>query len=176
MKAISERDIRAIKIGVLGLALIGLYFLAMPWLSDWQTLRLNLASDRERLDRVAVDEEGALPAEQLRLMSIVPKLETPADEKTQGTKFRDAFTQQLQKVGIRARSLQYLAAKKLAGSGYKTLRLQGRGRCELGQMLNLLGSLNENPYFVGVEELDLKPTPQNRNEMEYSITVSTFAK
>jgi hypothetical protein len=106
----------------------------------------------------------------------VPKVEMPADEKTQGTKFRDEFTGQLQKAGIRARSLQYLAAKKIVGAGYRTLRLQGRGRCELGQMLNLLGSLNENPYFVGVEELEMKPDARNRNELEFSITVSTFAK
>jgi hypothetical protein len=176
MKAFNERDIRAIKIGVVGLAAIGLYFLAGPWLSEWQKLRVEIASGQERLDRVAVDGEGTLPAEQLRLMSAVPKVEIPADEKTQGTKFRDAFTQQLQKAGIRARSLQDLAAKKIAGAGYKTLRLQVRGRCELGQMLNLLGSLNENPYFVGVEELDMKPDARNRNEVEFSITVSTFAK
>jgi hypothetical protein len=176
MKAISERDIRAIKIGAAGLALIGLYFLAGPWLSEWQGLRADLAAARERLDRVAVDGEGTLPAEQLKLMSAVPKLEMPADEKTQSTKFRDAFTQQLQKAGIRARSLQYLAAKKIAGAGYRTLRLQGRGRCDFSQMLNLLGSLNENPYFVGVEELDLKPDARNRNEVEFSMTVSTFAK
>ncbi len=176
MKAFNERDIRAIKIGVAGLAAIGLYFLVGPWLSDWQMLRADLASARERLERVAVDEEGALPAEQLRLMSAVPKVEPPADEKTQGTRFRDAFTQQLQKAGIRGRSLQDLAAKKIAGVGYKTLRLQVRGRCEWNQMLNLLGSLNENPYFVGVEELDLKPDTRNRNDLEFSITVSTFAK
>jgi len=176
MKAINERDIRAIKIGVAGLAAIGLYFLAGPWLSDWQMLRAEIAAGKERLDRVAVDGEGTLPAEQLKLMTAVPKVEMPVDEKTQGTKFRDQFTQQLQKAGIRARSLQYLAAKKIAGAGYRTLRLQGRGRCELGQMLNLLGSLNENPYFVGVEELEMKPDARNRNELEYSITVSTFAK
>lgn len=176
MKAINERDIRAIKIGAAGLAVIGLYFLAGPWLNDWQVLRADLASARQRLDRVAADGEGTLPAEQLRLISAVPKVEMPVDEKTQGTKFRDEFTQQLQKAGIRARSLQYLAAKKISGVGYRTLRLQGRGRCELPQMLNLLGALNENPYFVGVEELELKPDARNRNELEFSITVSTFAK
>lgn len=176
MKAINERDIRAIKIGVAGLAAIGLYFLAGPWFNDWQMLRTDLALARERLDRVAVDESGTLPAEQLKLMAAVPKVEMPADEKTQGTRFRDQFTQQLQKAGIRARSLQYLAAKKIGGVNYRTLRLQGRGRCELPQMLNLLGALNENPYFVGVEELDLKPDARNRNELEFSITVSTFAK
>ncbi|NLH15604.1 MAG: hypothetical protein GX455_03390 [Phycisphaerae bacterium] len=176
MKAFNERDLRAIKIGVAGLVLIGLYFLAGPWVSEWQMLRADLAAARQRLDRVAVDGEGSLPAEQLQLMSAVPKIEMPADEKTQGTKFRDTFTQQLQKAGIRARSLQYLAAKKLAGVGYRTLRLQSRGRCQQQQMLNLLGSLNENPYFVGVEELDLKPDARNRNELEFTITVSTFAK
>jgi hypothetical protein len=176
MKAINERDVRAIKIGVAGLALIGMYFLIGPWLSDWQEIRDELKLGQAQLAKVAIDEEGNLPAEQLRLLNAVPKLEMPADEKTQGTKFRDAFTQQLQKAGIRARSLQDLAAKKIAGAGTKTLRLQVRGRCEWQQMLTLLGSLNENPYFVGVEELDLKPDQRNRNEMEFSITVSSFAK
>jgi len=175
MKAFNERDIRAIKFGVAGLVLIGLYFLVGPWVSSWKVLRADVKLARETLQQVAVDGEGNLPAEQLRLMSAVPKIEMPADEKTQGTKFRDTFTQQLQKAGIRARSLQDLPAKKI-GVGYRTLRLQARGRCELPQMLNLLGSLNENPYFVGVEELDMKPGTQNRNELEFTITVSTFVK
>ena len=46
MKAINERDIRAIKIGVAGLAAIGLYFLAGPWLNNWQMLRADLAAAR----------------------------------------------------------------------------------------------------------------------------------
>lgn len=176
MKAMNERDIRAIKFGAVGAAVIGVYLLAGPWLTGWQIARNEKEEALKDLNRVAVDSSGSLPAEQLRLMSAVPKLEMPVDEKTQGDRFREAFNQQLQKAGIKPKSMQYLAAKKQSKGGHRTLRLQCRARCETTNVLTLLESLNGNPYFVGVEELEMKPDTRNRNEVDLTITVSTFAK
>ncbi len=176
MKAMNERDLRAIKIGAVGAVAIVAYLLAGPWLNRWQIVRAEKELALQKLNRVAVDSAGALPAEQLKLISAVPKLEMPADEKTQGDRFRETFNQQLQKAGIKPKSMQYLAAKKQALGGYRTLRLQCRARCETNQVLTLLESLNENPYFVGVEGLEMKPDARNRNEVDLTLTVSTFSK
>ena len=60
--------------------------------------------------------------------------------------------------------------------GYKCLQLQSKGECEFGQLVDLLTALNSNPYFVGVEAVTLKCDPKDRNKMDVTLTVSTYAK
>ena len=50
------------------------------------------------------------------------------------------------------------------------------GKCKFAQILDLLASLKENPYLVGIEEMRIKCDTKNRQEIELDLTVSTFAK
>jgi hypothetical protein len=43
-------------------------------------------------------------------------------------------------------------------------------------VLDLLARLNENPYLIGIEEFKIKVDPKKRHEVEFDLTVSTFAK
>ena len=167
---LSQRDKRALKLGIAGVVLIPLFFLyVLPWFEDWQQVRKQLSAQRQKLKKItAVDS---------RLISQVPRLSIPREEKMQGTLFRDEFAQQLKQAGIKAKSVQLIASRKERTiSGYKCLQLQCKGECQFGQLVDLLAALNGNPYFVGVDAVTLKCDPKDRNKMDITLTVSTYAK
>ena len=170
LNRLSERDKRALKLAIAGVVLIPVFFLyGFPWIEDWRSVSRQLSARREKLKSItAVDS---------RFFSVVPRLEIPRDEKVQGPLFRDEFSRQLKKSGINAKSVQFLSSKRDSRvSGYKNLLLQCRGRCGFEQVVDLLASLNGNPYFVGVEALTLKCDDKDRKKMEFVLTVSTYAK
>ncbi|MCK5172459.1 MAG: hypothetical protein KAR47_03660, partial [Planctomycetes bacterium] len=120
---------------------------------------------------------GKVSAKQASLIARVPVFEMPKSEEPQRTAFRDAFNTQLKKAGIKIKSLKSLPVKRTAlTGGYKKLMLQCSGQCGFSQVLNLLASLNSNPYFVGIEDIEMKVDSRNRNSMEVTLTVSTFVK
>ena len=47
---------------------------------------------------------------------------------------------------------------------------------EYSQVLDLIVALVENPYFVGIEQLDMKFNQKDRKEMDLVLVVSTFVK
>ncbi|MHC5059809.1 MAG: GspMb/PilO family protein [Planctomycetota bacterium] len=174
---LSERDKRTLKLGAAGVVLILAYaFVIDPWVNDWLATRSALKVERAKLDSIAPGNSG-MAARQAGLASIVPKFKMPQSENVQGPLFRGKFNEQLKKAGVNVSSLQFLrTAKSKQTSGYKTLRIQGRGKCKFEQLLNLLVGLNDNPCLVGVEELQLKCDTKNREQMDIVLTVSTFVK
>jgi len=95
----------------------------------------------------------------------------------QGPLFRGKFNEQLKKAGINVTSLQFLrSTRSKQASGYNTLRLQCRGKCKFNQMLDLLAGLNDNPYLVGIEELQVKCDTKKREQLDIVLTVSTSVK
>ncbi|MBN1817357.1 MAG: hypothetical protein JW828_08345 [Sedimentisphaerales bacterium] len=174
---LSQRDRRAVLWGSLAIALIVIYLFAGEWLSDWQMTRSDLKEMRIQLKAIEQQAAGKPTARQIAAMTAVPKFEMPVKEEEQLVLFRNEFNEQIKRAGIKAKSLDYLASKKIAGvGGYKTLRLQCKSRCNLSQVLDLLGNLNSNPYLVGVEEIQIRPDQRNRQEVDLILTVSTFAK
>lgn len=167
---LKQRDKRALKLGIFGVLLIPVFFLCIvPWFEDWSRVRKQLTARRRMMKKITdVDS---------RLFSIVPKFSIPRDEKSQGTLFRDEFSKQLKQAGINAKSLQLVSsAKQQRVSGYKCLQLQCRGECRFEQVMDLLAALNGNPYFVAVEAITLKCDAKDRNKMDVTLTVSTYAK
>ena len=73
---------------------------------------------------------------------------------------------------------QYLSSKgkNQPGLDVKLLQLQCRAKCQMPQALDLLAVLEENPHYVAIEELKLECGPQNRQEMEITLAVSTFCQ
>ena len=177
IEKLSEKDKRTLKRGCSAIAIILLTFLVIfPWAEDWRSCRAALAVERAKLESITAGGEK-LSAKQEGLFSIVPVFEMPKTEKDQEQLFRGKFNEQLKKAGIKIKSLQSIAATKSRQSGSrKMLKLQCQGKCNFNQAMDLLAALNENPYFVGVENLQLTCDAKNRNEINLLLTVSTFVK
>ena len=173
-RRLSQRDKRAAQFGAVAVVAIVAYFFAAPWFSDWQTTRTQLQRCREQLEAIGAGRSARAAMTQQGLATVVPKFEMPQAEAKQTVLFRNEFNRQLKQAGINAKSLQYMAAKKLSTGGYKTLRLQCKARCNLQQVLDLLAGLNENAYLVGIEELQIKPDARERQNVDLVLTVSTF--
>jgi len=175
---LSERDKRALKWCVAGVAVILAYVLVIgPWFDDWRIIRSSLAGKRAGFDNAVAKAGAVSAAKQAGLVSIVPTLEMPQVEAMQKPLLRDRFNEQLKKAGISIKSMQFLPVMRSKyGGGYKKLRLQCRGKCRLNQLWDLLAGLNGNPYLVGIEELEFKCDEKNRQEIELALTVSTFVK
>jgi hypothetical protein len=174
---LSEQDKRTLKLGGAGIVLILAYaFVVGPWVDDWILARSALKTEQARCDSIAPTSES-LAAKQAGLVSVVPNLEMPEAESVQAPLFRGRFNEQLKKAGISVTNLQFLqSARSKQAGGYKSLRLQCRGKGKFAQVLDLLAGLNDNPYLVGVEELQLKCDTKKREQMDIVLTVSTFVK
>jgi len=173
---LSEPEKRTLKLGAAGLVVILAYaFVIDPWVGDWLSTRSALKTERAKLDSI-VPKSSGLAAKQAGLLSVVPELEMPKAESVQGPLFRGRFNEQLKKAGINVTSLQFLQSASKQSSGYKSLRLQCRGKGKFAQVLDLLAGLGDNLYLVGVEELHLKCDTKKREQMDIVITVSTFVK
>ncbi len=143
----------------------------------WSQARATLAAAQRKLSDVETDRNR-----QAALAALVPVFEAPQVEDKQKFLFRDKLHEQLKKAGINTEPLQFLPARKPRGASYKVLKIKCKGKCKLGQLLDFLANLKENPYLVGVEELriqcDMKEPPEKRKdkEIEIDLTVSTFVK
>jgi hypothetical protein len=56
------------------------------------------------------------------------------------------------------------------------MRFQYTGKCKFEQVIDLLSHLNENPYLVAVEEIEMKCDPKKRQEMDLNLIVSSFVR
>ena len=168
---LSEKDIRALKLGAISAVAIVLFLIGSKWDEHWDQARTEGQILKSKLDEIDMDE-----AKRRGLMAIVPTFKMPAGEEEQQFLFRDEFNNQLKKAGIRNDPLQIIPKARSSVSGYKSLHLSCTAKCRFSQVLDLLARLNENPYLVGVEEFRLKIDPKKRSEVELNITVSTFTK
>ena len=168
---LSERDIRAVKLGVVGTVAIVLFLAGSDWLEHWGQIRIEGSVLKSKLKTIDVDE-----TKQRGLLALVPAFEKPAGKEEQQFLFRDAFNKQLKDAGIKNEPLQIQANRRSPLTGYKSLHLVCKARCKFSQALDLLAKLNENPYLVGVEEFKIKVDPKKRAEVDLDLTVSTLTK
>ena len=166
------RNRRAMSIGLAAAGLILLYHFAIdPWLGHWEQVRAELTIHRQKIEMLQPRHEAAGPA--------IPAFAMPEKEDRQRLEFEREFNEQLQKAGLQITAMpQYLSSQGKAqpGLGVKLLQMQCRGKCNLAQALDLLAALEENPYYVAVEEFKLECGQQNRQEMELTLAVSTFCQ
>lgn len=173
MKKLSQKDIRALKIGAVAVIVVFLIAFAMTWFEHWLKVRKELTGRQVTLKTINPTE-----TKNIGLLSTVPVFEMPQFEKEQKFLFRDKLKEHLKKIGIKTKPLQILATKKSsAPAGYKLLLLKCTAdKCKFDQILDLLAVLKENPYLVGIEELKIKCDPKKREEFKLDLTVSTFVK
>ena len=168
---LSEKDIRALKLGAVSAAAVVLFLLGMKWYDHWHLARIDGQTLRAKLSDIDMNE-----TKRRGLMAIVPTFKMPAEEEEQQFLFREEFSNQLKKAGIKNDPLKILSNKRSPLSGYKSLHLVCTAKCRFSQVLDLLAKLNENPYLVGIEEFRLKIDPKKRSEVQLNMTVSTFTK
>ncbi len=168
---LSEKDMRALKLGVLSAVAIGLFLFGSAWFEHWEQVRIEGSVLKSKLKTIDVDE-----AKQRGLLALVPTFEKPLGQEEQQFLFRDAFNKQLKEAGIKNEPLQIQANRRSPLTGYKSLHLVCKAKCRFSQALDLLAKLNENPYLVGIEEFKIKVDPKKRAEVELDLTVSTFTE
>ncbi len=171
MIKLSEKDIRALKLGAIGIAAILLFVIGSKWYEHWDKTRTDVKVLKAKLKDIDISE-----TKRKGLTALVPSFEMPVAEEEQQFLFRDKFNEQLKKAGIKNDPLKIIPNRKAPISGYKSLHLSCTAKCKFSQALDLLAKLNENPYLVGVEEFRMKIDPKKRSEVELNITVSTFTK
>ncbi len=168
---LNEKDVRAVKMGVLATIAIALFMFGSRWLEHWEKVRIEGSVLKSKLNTIDVGE-----AKQRGLLALVPAFEEPLEQEEQQFLFRDAFNKQLKDAGIKNEPLQIQANRRSPLTGYKSLHLVCKAKCKFSQALDLLAKLNENPYLVGIEEFKIKVDPKKRTEVELNVTVSTFTK
>jgi hypothetical protein len=168
---LSQREKRTIKIGAVCAVVILVVMFGTKWFDHWNQIKTSLTQMKVKLDVVDVGK-----AKQAGLMSIVPTFEMPESEEKQIFLFRNKLNEQLKKAGIKSEPLQTLPVGRSQQAGYKLLRLKSTGKAKFGQVLDLLATLKENPYLVGIEEMRIQCDPKKREEVELELTVSTFVK
>jgi len=167
---LSEKDIRAIKIGAVAAVIIAVLMFGSALNDRWKKAKTKGSELYAKLDAIDVDQ-----IKQAGLMSIVPVIEMPKIEEEQKFLFRDKLSEQFKRAGIRNKPLQIQAGRKSPQAGYKLLLVKCNATCRFSQVLDLLARLNENPYLVGIEEIKIKCDPKKKGEVELNLVVSTFA-
>jgi hypothetical protein len=169
----SQSDIRALKLGAIGVVAVLAFVFGSKGLDNWSQVRTDLKQKKLVMKKVNVPKhkrEG--------LWSIVPVFEMPVEIQEQKHLFREKVFEQLSKAGIKSGPLQYQKTSRLRKkTGQKSARLECRkAKCKFGQTLNLLATLKENPYLAGIEEFKISCDPKKRQEFEMDLVVTTYIK
>jgi hypothetical protein len=171
LNKLSQKDIRALKMGAVGVVAILILVLALEGHQRWNQARQLSMTLEQQLDDIDLNK-----AKRSGLTSIVPVFKMPVEKETQRFLFRDLLNEQLRDARINSQPIQEVPGGKSPVAGYELLRLKCSGKCGFGQILNLLADLKNNPYLVGIEEMRIKVDPKNQQQVEFDLTVSTLVK
>jgi hypothetical protein len=180
MRKLNEREKRMVLIGVVAVVAMVVFGYGTKGLDRWNNSRSSAALAKRKLSDVETDK-----AKLAGLLSLVPVFETPQTEEKQASLFREKLHEQLKKAGINPEPLTLVPSNKkvsVGGVSYRPLKIKCKAKCKLDQVLDFLAGLKENPYFVGVEELqircDTKEPPEKRKDKtaDVDLVVSTFVK
>lgn len=178
-RKLNERERRLLLIGAAAAVAILVFAYGTKGLGRWSKSRDSLTAAKRKLGEVETDK-----AKLAGLLALVPVFEKPEPEEKQKSLFREKLYEQLKKAGINPEPPQPILSKKMniGGTAYRVLKVKCKAKCKLDQLLDFLAGLKENPYFVGVEELqircDTKEPPEKRKEkdVEVDLVVSTFVR
>ena len=173
MLKLSEKDAKTLKLGGIGVAAILIFYVALSGFDYWAQKRQSYKALDQQLKNLDIDKRRYSG-----LLSIVPVFEIPKDKEEQKIRLREEMVQQFEDARITGQPWLEVSGKTspLEKEGYKLLSLKSSGSCRLRDMFNLLANLKENPYMVAIEELRIKCDPQNPQQIDFDITVSTFYK
>ncbi len=178
-RKLNEREKRLLLTGVAAAVAILVFAYGTKGLDRWSKSRDSLAAAKRKLGEVETDK-----AKLAGLSALVPVFEKPEPEEKQKSLFREKLYEQLKKAGINPEPPQPILGKKMniGGTAYRVLKVKCKAKCKFDQLLDFLAGLKENPYFVSVEELqircDTKEPPEKRKDkdVEVDLVVSTFVR
>ena len=178
-RKLNEREKRLLLIGAVAAVVILVFAYGTKGLGRWSKSRDSLTAAKRKLSEVETDK-----AKLAGLLAQVPVFEKPEPEEKQKSLFREKLYEQLKKAGINPEPPQPILGKKMniGGTAYRVLKVKCKAKCKFDQVLDFLAGLKENPYFVGVEELqircDTKEPPEKRKDkdVEVDLIVSTFVR
>ncbi len=171
---LNQRDRRAIKLGLFGVAIIVALIFGLDWLGRWMQVRKSLARSKDQFMAVSLSD-----IQREQLLSAVPAFEMPKPAERQQFLFRAELNKQLKEAGIKTKPLKFLPVSSSTVPGYKLLCIQCSGQAELEKILDLFVNLKKNPYLVAVEEFVMKKTDtkdEKSRKFELDLRVSTFVK
>ena len=178
-RKLNEREKRLLLIGAVAAVAILVFAYGTKGLGRWSKSRDSLTAAKRKLGEVETDK-----AKLAGLLAQVPVFEKPEPEEKQKSLFREKLHEQLKKAGINPEPPQPILSKKMnvGGTPYRVLKVKCKAKCKFDQLLDFLADLKENPYCVGVEELqircDTKEPPEKRKDkdVEVDLVVSTFVR
>lgn len=178
-RKLNERERRMLQLGLAAVAITLVFTYGTKGLGQWNKNRTSLAAAKKKLGEVETDK-----AKLAGLLTLVPVFESPEPEEKQKTLFREKLYEQMKKAGINTEPPQPMLGKKTSVGGvtYQVLKIKCKAKCKFDQFLDLLANLKENPYVVGVEELqirfDTKEPPEKRKDkdVDVDLIVSTFVR
>jgi len=172
---LQPREKRILKLLLATALLIGGYLLIEPLLKDYRQVKAESRQLRQTLDAFLSIQDSESPR-QKALVSMVPTFEIPVQAPQQSILFRDKVTQQLQQCGLRPKSVELRQNKSKKTDGFDHWIVECQGPCQYNSMMRFVEELKKNPYYVGFEKLTLKTDSKNRNQMTFTLAVSTYAK
>jgi hypothetical protein len=166
----NEKDKKTIRMGGIGAVVVVVLFIAVQGYGNWNKKTTEYKTMVNQLKTLNVADSA-----RNRALEIVPVFLMPKDEQTQKTLFRNSLEQLFEQLQINTEPWQEVATSKSPiMTGYGALRLRTSGSCRFEQILRLLAELRQNPYLVGIEELHFECNPQNPQQTEFSIQLSTI--
>ncbi len=171
MQKLSNKDIKTLKMGAIGVGLVLVLFLGMKWLEHWKDVRGQIAEIKTKLKAIDIEK-----SRQAGLMSIVPVFEMPQAEEQQTFAFRNKLRDQFKQARINNKPLRVLSTGKTRLGGHKLVRVECSVECQFTQFMDFLAGLNENPYLVGVEEMRIRCDKKKPQNVDVDMTFSTLSK
>jgi hypothetical protein len=174
---LSEKDQKTIKIGAVLMAIILVCGGMNILLSEYSRTSEELDAVKSKFNSVMPNSNGSLTSKQAGLYNIVPVFEIPKKEDIPGETCRKKLMEQLRKAKVNFRDviLQPMSPKKNT-AGFRTRNLHCKGKCSFTQAMDLVASLYENPWFVGIKEFKIECNAKNRSQMDLTLTISTYIK
>ena len=175
---LNAQDRRTVRFGAIAAAAILIYvFVLAPGFARWSDVRSHLRIAESKLASIGLDESVASSAKRKKILAMVPVFETPQVEQKQRLLFEAKVNEQLKAASVQIKNMSFISgSKRDAAAGYKLLRLQCKGSCNFSQIVDFLANLEENPYLVGIEQMRIKCDEKKRDQLEVTLTLSTFAR
>ncbi|MBN1973766.1 MAG: hypothetical protein JW787_09020 [Sedimentisphaerales bacterium] len=171
LEKLNEKDKNTLKMGGIGAIVLVVLVIAYQGFNQ-------RAQKLKELKRLELTYKSLDVSENVhkRIMAAVPIFQMPGNEQNQKTYFRNSLNQKFEQLGITTAPWQEVAGGKthIPPQGYGVLLLRTSGSCRFDNILTLLADLKENPYYVGVEELNIQCDPQNPQQATFIITLSTY--
>jgi hypothetical protein len=169
---LNSKDVRALKLGAAGIAVTIFIFVFIDFQEHWTKVNTSFEAANTKLTTLAA-AINLTEAKYAKLKSQVPVFKMPVEKGKQKFLFQDSLNEQFKKAGINSLPWEEIADKSKLLGDHELLRLKTSGKCSITQLFDLLANLNENPYLMSVEELLIKIDPQNKQQAEFEITLST---